>query len=241
MVSQLKDNPIQRKQANHKEIAAKNPHFQKAWSGNGYKHFNLYVLADDYLNAQLSAGDEIAVYDEDVCVGTHAVSETDSYFSIICSMKDNDETVNGYTPGNQYSLRIFKNQTEYDTIEYVKISGDDFYSAGGTTLLRVSNMLSADDLSLPKVTAIQSIYPNPFNPETTVQYSLHKADRVEIEIYNIKGQKVKTLINEQQNAGHYQVSWQGKDSNGKSVASGMYFCRLKTTSKTLTRKMMLIK
>jgi len=241
LVNLKKIQPKNKSTLNKKETAPDSRYFQKVWSGNGYKHFNLYILPDEYLNTMLSTGDEIAVYDGQNCVGVHTVGEGESYYSLICSMKDNNETVNGFTENNPFSLRIYKDQTNYDTIEFQIMNGENNFSAGGTSLVKITNMLSNNELMVPKTTEIKTVYPNPFNPETTIQYSLHKADQVEIEIYNIKGQKVKTLVSEKQNAGNYQVTWKGKDSNGKSASSGMYFCRMKTSSKVQTRKMMLVK
>ena len=86
-----------------------------------------------------------------------------------------------------------------------------------------------------------SNYPNPFNPETTFSYSLPKDGKVSINIYNLKGQKVKTLINGYYKSGHYTSVWNGKNNNGKSVSSGVYFYKLKTKDKTIIRKMMLLK
>jgi len=84
-------------------------------------------------------------------------------------------------------------------------------------------------------------YPNPFNPITTIHYSIANEGNVELEVYNIKGQKVKTLINEMKEPGHYQAIWDGTDNNKKQVASGVYLYRLSIGKKTLNKKMLLLK
>ena len=86
-------------------------------------------------------------------------------------------------------------------------------------------------------------YPNPFNPSTTISFSISRKDveNAKIEIYNIKGQKVKQLINDQLTAGQHSVIWNGKDDSGKSVGSGLYLYKLKTRDKELTKKMLLLK
>ncbi len=86
-----------------------------------------------------------------------------------------------------------------------------------------------------------SNYPNPFNPVTTIAYSLPEESQISILIYNIKGQKVKTLATGTQPAGDYNVTWDGKDESGKDVTSGIYFYKLRTDNKELTRKMLLLK
>ena len=84
-------------------------------------------------------------------------------------------------------------------------------------------------------------HPNPFNPTTTISFSLPKEEDIELTIYNIKGQKVKTLYSGISEEGKHSVIWNGIDSNGKTVSSGIYFYKLKTESKELTRKMLLLK
>ncbi len=93
---------------------------------------------------------------------------------------------------------------------------------------------------------INSNYPNPFNPETTINYTIpvnsSKANSlVEIEIYNLKGQKVKTLLKENKSPGNYQVVWKGTNDQAKSVASGIYFAKLKVGKSTDFKKMVLMK
>ncbi len=72
-----------------------------------------------------------------------------------------------------------------------------------------------------------SAYPNPFNPATTISYSLASESKVELNVYNAKGQKVKTLVNETLSVGLHSVIWNGTDETGKSVSSGVYFCSLR--------------
>ncbi len=84
-------------------------------------------------------------------------------------------------------------------------------------------------------------YPNPFNPETCIEFSLNNNENVEVSVYNLKGQKVKTLSHCVLDKGVNRLNWNGKDDNGKSVATGLYFCRIKTKSKQIIHKMTLIK
>jgi len=84
-------------------------------------------------------------------------------------------------------------------------------------------------------------YPNPFNPITTIFYSLPEDSEVKLTIYNIKGQKVRELVNGEHNAGKYQSLWDGKDKNNNSVSSGIYFYRIETNKACLNRKMILMK
>ncbi|RLC58267.1 MAG: hypothetical protein DRH89_01540 [Candidatus Cloacimonadota bacterium] len=87
-----------------------------------------------------------------------------------------------------------------------------------------------------------SNYPNPFNPATTISFSVTQTSSfVNLDIYNIKGQKVKQLISDQLSAGQRTVIWNGTDDNGKSVSSGIYFYKLKTANFEKTKKMIFLK
>lgn len=84
-------------------------------------------------------------------------------------------------------------------------------------------------------------YPNPFNAQTTIKYYLPQSSRVELCIYNIKGQKVKTLVDDFQGVGFQSVTWDGTNRNGEEVASAIYFYRVKTDYSEEAKKMVLLK
>ncbi len=91
------------------------------------------------------------------------------------------------------------------------------------------------------VNALHANYPNPFNPTTTISYSLAKSGDVTLRVYNTKGQLVRILDQGNKKAGNYSVAWDGKNSSGKTVSSGLYFFRMDAANYTNTRKMMLLK
>jgi hypothetical protein len=84
-------------------------------------------------------------------------------------------------------------------------------------------------------------YPNPFNPTTTISFSIAKSEDVKLTVYNTKGQVVKTLINMKMNSGKHSIQWSGKDNSNNAVSSGVYFYRLETGSKTETKKCIMMK
>jgi hypothetical protein len=88
---------------------------------------------------------------------------------------------------------------------------------------------------------ISQNYPNPFNPATTISYGLPHDAEVRIEIYNVLGQKVRTLANDHQTAGYRTVIWDGNDDSGNQVSTGIYFYRLEAGDFHASRKMLLIK
>lgn len=84
-------------------------------------------------------------------------------------------------------------------------------------------------------------YPNPFNPATTIKYQLAASRPVTLKIYDTLGRDIRTLVNERQNAGAYQVAWDGKDNAGRAVSSGVYFYQLSSENLKQTRQMFLIR
>ncbi|MCK4694607.1 MAG: T9SS type A sorting domain-containing protein, partial [Candidatus Cloacimonetes bacterium] len=84
-------------------------------------------------------------------------------------------------------------------------------------------------------------YPNPFNPNTTINYQLPAVCKVQLSIYNIKGEKVKTLVKDKLEEGKHIAIWDGKDEQNKPVSSGIYFYKLKTGENSMVRKMILLR
>jgi hypothetical protein len=89
--------------------------------------------------------------------------------------------------------------------------------------------------------AMEQNHPNPFNPITLISYSLPRPLHVELKIYNLRGEMIRTLVNEDQTGGAHVAIWNGCDDQGGGVASGTYFARLESEEGVLIRKMMLIK
>ena len=124
---------------------------------------------------------------------------------------------------NGFSLNNPQNIEGYVSLyEYEETSADD-------DIMVVSNKLIGN-------------YPNPFNPTTTISFSITQASPfVTLEIFNIKGQKIKTLVNDKLDEGLHHVVWNGKDDVNKPVASGIYFYKLQTGKYTAVKKMVLMK
>jgi len=99
---------------------------------------------------------------------------------------------------------------------------------------------SKENGSLPQQFVLYDNYPNPFNPETTIEYQLSQASQVKLAVYNLLGQEVKTLINKNHEAGRFNLTWDGKDNLGQAVPSGVYFYRIQAEGFTQTKKMLLL-
>ena len=94
---------------------------------------------------------------------------------------------------------------------------------------------------IPIEYALYQNYPNPFNPATTIQYSISHSGTISLEIFNLLGQKIKTIVNEFQPIGTYSIRWDGKSDDNKITASGIYYYRLRANEFISTKKMLFIK
>jgi photosystem II stability/assembly factor-like uncharacterized protein len=94
---------------------------------------------------------------------------------------------------------------------------------------------------LPAVRALEQNYPNPFNPKTTIAFTLDRSGPVKLQVYDVKGRLVRTLVNEIRSAGPYRVDWDGKDNSGRAAAAGLYLYRLAAGGVVQQKKMTLLK
>jgi hypothetical protein len=100
---------------------------------------------------------------------------------------------------------------------------------------------NADLQQSPSLDLLKQNYPNPFNPNTTIAFDLAKAGNVRIEIYNTRGQKVRSLLADNLESGSHTVRWDATDDSGRSLASGLYLYRMHSADGSQTRKMLLLK
>jgi hypothetical protein len=94
---------------------------------------------------------------------------------------------------------------------------------------------------IPKEFALNQNYPNPFNPTTTINFSLPQTETVRLEVYDVTGKLVKTLVSQDMSAGSYSITWLGDDQNHAKVASGMYLYKLQAGSFSSVKKMLMLK
>jgi len=178
-----------------------------------------------------------------------AVSDKDGYWVVnLANLKEKDT-------GKTYNWKVG------DRVELVVVAGA-FRSVFTTTVAPGSPHNIALDLqnagdtgqsvqekqpapvSLPRAYALAQNFPNPFNPSTTIQFSIPERIglvKVRLDVYNLRGQLVTTLVDRPMEAGDYRVQWEGTDNSGKHVSSGVYFYRLTTPDFKATRKMVILK
>jgi len=107
--------------------------------------------------------------------------------------------------------------------------------------MRFHGPISVTVEAVPSSYSLSQNYPNPFNPETAINFSLKQAGRVELKIYNLQGQLIRTLLDEDRLAGNYSLIWNGLTDQGVRAASGTYLCTLKVNGFEASRKLTLMK
>ena len=100
---------------------------------------------------------------------------------------------------------------------------------------------SAQAFRLPAVYCLRQNVPNPFNAVTAIRFDLPEAGEAELTIYNLSGQRIRTLVDGPRDAGRYSVVWDGRDAEGREVASGIYLVRMAVNDFVQCRKMVVIK
>jgi len=169
---------------------------------------------------------------------------------------DNDNDLEVLVIGNDATLRIFNDPNQYTgspTIEWSQSYGNFMHTGEydlsiSKTSFQLSN-LNNSNLTVPREFKFEQNYPNPFNPLTTLRYQLPKTCHVKLEIFSITGEKIQTLVNENQVANYYSIQWNGLNEVGSKVSSGVYLYRIEAGDPSAgsghrfikTNKMLLLK
>jgi len=212
------------------------------WTNDATTDIDVYIY-DDFDGSNLStllASKLNTSYDE---AGYHSIA-LDSPLGLTSS--DAVYAVVKFT-NDSYDLPIAADDagTNETATTYISSDGGSWYDLGAgqaddvAIRIRTSTVIGIDDEShrqLPDDFLLTQNYPNPFNAQTIIEYGLPYASQVKIEIYNILGRKVETLVNEHKNAGYHKANWNSKDN-----PSGAYFYRIKAGAFAETRMMVLIK
>ncbi len=205
-------------------------------------------------NSVLSSRSWMSIYGSDITldgspVGDNASVEARTEYGLLCGKGK-------YANGTLKFMPVYGSDNLTDgSNEYpndgdliaLRIDGERVYPditwSGHGSRCRIQSL--SKDLAgsglVPTTYQLSQNYPNPFNPETRIEYSLEKPGNVVLEVYNIKGQRVKTLANGLQSAGKHAVIWDGRNDDGEQAASGVYFYRLTVGDFVETRKMILAK
>ncbi|MCL2065644.1 MAG: T9SS type A sorting domain-containing protein [Candidatus Cloacimonetes bacterium] len=187
---------------------------------------------------------EIGMFVNSLCIGAEPIMgdmvQINAYI-LGMDLEDADIEFQYFEYGSRAGVRNIANYTVLDQ-ELQVFQAKSLDLGNGDRFYVVS--FKGDDNQLPEIpekTFLEGNIPNPFNPFTTIRYHLSQQENVSLRIYNIRGQLVKTLVNEIQDAGIYSVIWNGDNTRGNRVASGVYFYRFETNNITEVKRMVLLK
>jgi hypothetical protein len=220
-----------------------------SWGGNGFYDMNCNVWIKTASPIYLPAAENVML-----SFDSHLITEWDfDQARVEVSLNGSDWESVWTKSGNWDSWRkelvplsSHAGQHVYLRFRLSDQSTDDELTDPGWTLdnIRIfSGMASEnDDPESPAIySALYPNYPNPFNPETTISFSLSHAEKASLKIFNLKGQLIKTLVNGELSKGEHKIVWKGTDDNGDQVGSGIYLYRLDTPGYTKSYKMVLMK
>lgn len=134
---------------------------------------------------------------------------------------------------------LYEEGTYYYWLQNVDMDGSSNYHGYVSVILRIEE--EGGTPSMPTVTMLEDAYPNPFNPSTMIPYQIKEGGKVRIDIYNTRGQLVRSFEENHETAGRYQINWNGRDSSGKELSSGVYLYKMSAKDYNSTKKIVLTK
>ena len=184
------------------------------------------------LDANIQKGDWILAYNDDVLVGAR---QWNGIFTDIPAMGYDSYATAGYCQDNDIPKIVW---VDSDGNENLLVG--DIPAWSNNELFYVSLELESNSL-IPTDYSLSQNYPNPFNPSTTISFSLPSDNHTILNIYDISGKLINTLLDKNMKTGYHNISWDGKDFYGQEVSTGAYVYTLSTNDVSLSGKMILLK
>ncbi len=177
------------------------------------------------------SGALVTARDNDGAVAGYSFTDVNGDYSIAGLTGGEYKVEAGKIAYNASSSQVYVTSDEHATVVLdMNIEGN-----------MVTSIENGNEMSVPENFILGNNFPNPFNPSTTVNFGLSNPADVQLAIYNILGQRIRVLINSSLPAGNYKAVWDGLDTNGKRVSSGLYLLVLESGKQRLSRKMLLAK
>jgi len=201
----------------------------------------------------LSIGDEIAVFNsKGICCGMESWTGENAAITV---WGDNvmTEELDGMVPGDTLFFKIWDKSRGYEL--YADVAFEDqldiVYEPDVMSVMKSlsgRSITNIDDELVPEQFTVSYNYPNPFNPVTNIEFSLANEASVKLTIYNLLGQEVRQIVNENMSSGYYRVFWDGRNQSGQMVSTGVYLYKIMIMNRTTgeiylnkTQKMVMVK
>jgi len=181
-------------------------------------------------------GDEIGIFDGDLCVGVTVYDGSDQIL-VTAWEKDELQNLPGYTFGNRIRAKVYKESVGHPTVHnVVQFTGAKAHYGEGN----YANLV-LEVLPISEETFKFEVLPNPFRDEADIIFSLSKEDVVTVNVFDGSGRLVKSLAHQSYKPDLYQINWNGTDLNGKNLHPGIYFIIAKTTGGVYSEKVIILK
>jgi hypothetical protein len=210
-------------------------HFIPAYKGNGTDHMNINLV--NLSESGIKDSDEIGIFDGDVCVGSAKITSSfvgSNNISIPVSASDEIAETNGFSEGNSISLKLYRNGREFP-MTLQPISGSTTVFEKGESMFAMIDMETGLEGFMDSVLPEINVYPNPFSEELNIIAIIPGKEKIEIEIYDVLGRKVKELY-DGNNPGKLTLKWDGKNDIGQKVITGIYTLRVNEFKVKIIRK-----
>ena len=198
-----------------------------------------YPIIITELDGDVSVGDELVAYADGQVVGATRISDLSSPVVISAwgGYHEFGIELDGYATGDRIDLRLYDAE---DGTE-LKVNADLDNNQYGVGVFASGTAEVMDMPAVPEEYYLTQNYPNPFNPTTTISFSVPSEGHVQVNVYDITGRLITTLVDRNMSEGYHHVVWDGKDISGLDVSAGLYIYNLQAEGVSMTRKMVLMK
>lgn len=219
-----------------------NNHLWFGFDSTGVGHFDgtSWNIVDDYLNVSDIAVDQMGV--KWICTAQGLEKyDNENWFHY-------DDLNSDFPGGGAITIAVDSNNNKWIGTNFgLAVYNDTSWTIYNTENAVLPNnnifyiFIDQSSDHVPELFLLYQNYPNPFNLETVIKYNIARQGKVTINVYNVLGEKIKTLVNENKLIGTYEIRWDGTDIKGTPMPSGIFYCQMKSTEFIQNRKMILIK
>ena len=212
-------------------------HFIPVYTGNGLDHMNIYIDKPIDGGIELNTGDEIGVFDGSYCVGAVVVDNPDyEYLNVKVSFNDPTTVeIDGFTEGNIFEIKLWDSRTGLEK----KAQKLNIFKGYSNLFERQGISVLTADFEVLSNSFLGDAYPNPSNGKTTFTFQIVEDCKVHLEIFNVMGNPIKILFNQDMPAGAHKVEWDGRSASGNEVLPGVYFYRIRINGYTQTKQLVI--
>jgi hypothetical protein len=212
-------------------------HFTPVFNGNGLDHMNLYLLNPGLNQSDIKPGDEIGVFDGDLCVGAAIVDYSNIDFVAVTASLDDPTTedIDGFVEGHPFTLKLWDHQLGKELILRsltLEPGSHGTLTKNGTSVMKADFEDYNDNL-------LGNAYPNPSYQKTIFNFILENRSSVRLEILNSTGTIVAIIVDDELNEGPHSIEWNNRSAKGLKMEPGVYFYRMVTNGNTQTKSLVI--